>query len=55
MSSGTCGKNLTWTLNGGILTISGNGEMERYSISNDERRPAPWDKNYVEKLSLKTA
>ena len=27
MLTGTCGKNLTWTLDGGTLTISGTGEM----------------------------
>ncbi len=28
--SNTCGNNLTWTLNKGILTISGTGEMDDY-------------------------
>ena len=28
--SGTCGENLTWTLDGGTLTISGTGEMTNY-------------------------
>ena len=28
--SGTCGKNLTWTLENETLTISGTGEMEEY-------------------------
>ena len=37
--SGTCGENLTWTLDSeGVLTISGTGEMEDYSWKN----PAPW-------------
>ena len=32
IGSGTCGDNLTWTLDdGGILTISGKGTMENYS------------------------
>jgi len=30
---GTCGDNLTWTLSGGVLTISGTGSMEKYSES----------------------
>lgn len=30
-TSGTCGENLTWTLSGGTLTISGSGEMKNYS------------------------
>ncbi|MCD8128013.1 MAG: leucine-rich repeat protein [Oscillospiraceae bacterium] len=29
-ASGTCGDNLTWTLEDGMLTISGEGEMEDY-------------------------
>ena len=28
--SGTCGDNLTWTLEDGVLTISGTGEMWDY-------------------------
>ncbi|MGN0636091.1 MAG: leucine-rich repeat domain-containing protein, partial [Acutalibacteraceae bacterium] len=38
--SGTCGKNLTWTLDTttGILTITGTGEMEDYSWDDS----APW-------------
>ena len=31
VASGTCGENLTWTLSGGTLTISGSGEMKNYS------------------------
>ena len=27
-ASGTCGENLTWTLQDGALTISGTGDME---------------------------
>lgn len=34
-SSGTCGDNLTWTLDGnGLLTISGAGEMTDFHWSN---------------------
>lgn len=34
VASGTCGENVTWTLDGeGTLTISGKGEMENYSPS----------------------
>ncbi len=38
-TSGTCGENVTWTLNTdtGVLTISGEGEMEDYSGAD-----APW-------------
>lgn len=38
-TSGTCGENLTWTLDGaGTLTISGTGEMEDYEWSGGH----PW-------------
>ncbi len=38
-ASGTCGENLTWKLdNAGLLTISGEGEMEDYSSTVQ----APW-------------
>ena len=41
-TSGTCGDNLTWTLDeNGLLTISGTGEMADYTWT--ER--APWDAN----------
>lgn len=46
-SSGTCGKNLTWTLDlDGTLTISGTGAMEDYSTLGDSEvltTSAPWD------------
>lgn len=46
--SGTCGDNLTWTLEDGVLTISGTGEMDDYKGVR-----APWyslkeNINYVE-------
>ena len=41
LPSGTCGNNLTWILDGNILTISGTGAMDDYSPSN----PAPWDEH----------
>lgn len=47
-SSGTCGKdgnNLTWTLSGGTLTISGTGDMADYSNTN------PW---YDNRSSIKS-
>lgn len=37
--SGTCGENLTWTFQNGVLTISGTGDMSNYGYY-DER---PWD------------
>lgn len=36
--SGSCGADLTWTLEGGTLTISGTGEMADFT----ELRMAPW-------------
>ena len=39
IDSGSCGKNLTWTLDAsGILTISGTGAMKNY----EERPDVPW-------------
>ncbi len=36
--NGVCGENLTWSLsNDGVLTVSGNGEMDNYLISKE-----PW-------------
>ncbi len=41
LDSGTCGENLTWTLDdNGTLTISGSGAMENYAYYNDSE--APW-------------
>ena len=34
-TSGTCGENLTWTLNDGVLTISGTGKMTDYDYEGD--------------------
>lgn len=39
--SGSCGDNLTWSLDGGTLTISGTGNMEDYSYAFISER-APW-------------
>ena len=39
VSSGVCGDNLTWTLDGnGLLTVSGTGAMTNYTAES----PAPW-------------
>lgn len=46
--TGTCGKNLTWALENGTLTIAGTGEMEDYRsdqlYSNDYPYP-PWQEH----------
>ena len=39
-TSGTCGDNLTWRLNGSVLTISGKEDMDDYDDFYLER--APW-------------
>jgi len=36
--SGSCGEALSWSLENGVLTISGTGPMDDYS----QRNPAPW-------------
>ena len=48
--NGTCGKNLTWTLENGVLTIDGTGEMDRFYKIVDwftgellESNPVPWE------------
>lgn len=52
--SGTCGDrgdNLTWTLEGSVLTISGTGDMENYSTASKPDgsgsiTTAPWGEYY---------
>lgn len=46
--TGTCGKNLTWKLNNGVLTISGNGKMDNYDY--EKSTTAPWH-NYHDSIS----
>ena len=38
VADGTCGENVTWTLQDGVLTISGSGPMEEFT----HWSPAPW-------------
>ena len=50
-TSGTCGKNLTWSLDSnGTLTITGTGEMDDYDSEdvgeNEYVTTAPWGHNY---------
>ena len=49
-SSGTCGENLTWTLDDeGTLMISGTGRMEDFrlqQIDGESGTTAPWSKYY---------
>ena len=41
-TSGTCGPNLTWTLQDSVLTISGTGAMNSYYDNDDFYRETPW-------------
>ncbi len=43
--TGTCGTNVTWTLDGGTLTISGTGDMANYTYT------TPW---YFQRASITT-
>ena len=47
-TAGRCGDNLSWSLSGGTLTISGSGPMEDYR----EDSPAPWYDQREEILRL---
>lgn len=48
-NSGTCGENLTWTLDSnGTLTISGTGDMEDY-----HPWPAPWKSSGIVSVIIK--
>ena len=52
VASGTCGKNLTWTLTeDGVLSVSGSGKMADYSLYSATYNPAPW---YEHKSKIKT-
>ena len=50
--TGTCGENLTWTLENGTLTIAGTGEMEDYRsdqwYSNEDYPYPPWQEHRKE-------
>ena len=44
ISSGTCGKNIAWTLEkSGILTLSGTGEMYNYGLIGGYVSHSPWE------------
>ena len=42
VESGSCGENLTWKVEGGILTISGSGGMEDYIAWENDSYESPW-------------
>lgn len=50
--AGTCGKNLSWTLEDGVLTVSGTGEMFGFPEDN----PAPWSAyhTFIEKVVVES-
>lgn len=41
-ASGQCGNNLTWTLDNGVLTISGTGAMNNFTYKSDDSSDCPW-------------
>lgn len=45
--SGICGENLTWTLENGVLTISGEGAMYNYNMYD---KHVPWDVSLIEQV-----
>lgn len=49
VTSGKCGKNLTWTLEGDTLTISGTGKMKDYSIFTN---PSPWYRSSLTTIKI---
>ena len=46
-TSGTCGPNLTWTLQDSVLTISGTGQMSDFSYSG-----APWPLRTIKRVVI---
>lgn len=53
--SGTCGTNLTWTLDNGVLTISGTGDMANYPMDGTEGSMPPWiGKGEITKLVIES-
>ena len=49
VEEGTCGDNLTWTLDGGYLIISGTGEMWDYDYTG-----GPWGTSGINTVEIKT-
>lgn len=50
VASGTCGTNVSWSLSGGVLTISGSGKMTSYSLGTSGVNPAKWGK-YADEIT----
>ena len=55
-NSGKCGANLTWTLEDGVLTISGSGAMKNYTVryydNGVTRSDCPWHGKNITELVL---
>ena len=51
VKSGSCGDNVTWRYNNGVLTITGTGEMDDYDDESDEEDGPGW---YVYRRQIKT-
>ena len=49
-TSGTCGSNLKWKLEGGTLTVSGTGAMYNYGYGSG--RIQPWQGDSIEKIVI---
>lgn len=49
VTTGKCGKNLTWTLEGDTLTIFGTGKMKDYSIFTN---PSPWYRSSLTTIKI---
>lgn len=50
VANGSCGSNIIWKLtNNGVLTISGSGAMQNYSIASNDNNYAPWH-DYLRKI-----
>ena len=54
--SGTCGRDLTWTLEDGTLTVSGTGEMDNYMVVTEEGfvtgTTAPWEEMLIDTVII---
>lgn len=49
-TSGTCGDNVTWSQDGGVLTISGEGYMKNYTVI--PTPSSPWSFSSVNTIKI---
>ena len=52
VASGTCGENLTWSLEDGVLTITGTGDMENYISYDGWYGAGPWNSYSIESVII---